>query len=100
MVVRRLSESGALEGCTALSDDRELHDPGVYQIRVRGELDEKWSEWFGGMSITHHAASDGSPSTTLTGPVADQSALRGILSKVWDLNLTLVSLDQIEKGYE
>ena len=58
-----------------------------YQIMVRGRLDESWSEWLDGMTMAfEHGV------TTLTGPVADQSALRGILSKIWDLNLTLISV--------
>jgi hypothetical protein len=59
----------------------------LYEIKVRGQLDEKWSEWFGGMTITFD-----SDVTTLTGPVVDQAALRGMLSKIWDLNLTLISV--------
>ena len=62
-----------------------------YQIKVRGRLDEKWSDWFNGMTITFE---DGI--TTLTGAVADQPKLRGILSKIWDLNLKLVSVTRLE----
>ena len=61
--------------------------PAVYQIKMQGRLDESWSGWFNGMAVT----SDGD-TTTLTGAVADQSALRGILSKLWDLNLVLISV--------
>jgi hypothetical protein len=68
----------------------------VYRIRVNGVLDHKWSDWFNGVTITCESASDGSPVTTLTG-VADQSRLRGILSKVWDLNLTVVSVTQVDE---
>ncbi len=63
----------------------------VYQIKLRGRLDESWSSWFDGLAITH----DGD-TTTLTGVVADQSALRGILSKLWDLNLVLMAVNRIE----
>jgi hypothetical protein len=63
---------------------------------VRGRLDEAWSDWFNGMAIEFGSASDGSPITTLTGAVADQPKLRGILSKIWDLNLTVVSVIRIE----
>ena len=59
----------------------------VYQIKVQGRLDERWSGCFSGMALTCQ-----SDATILTGPVADQSALRGILSKLWDLNLVLISV--------
>jgi hypothetical protein len=68
-----------------------LDQAAVYQIQVQGKLDESWSDWFSGMTITFEGGI-----TTLTGPVADQAALRGILSKIWDLNLTLVSVTRIE----
>jgi hypothetical protein len=68
----------------------------VYQIKVKGVLDRTWSDWFNGMAITFEHASDGLPITTLSGAVADQARLRGILTKVWDLNLTLISVRQIE----
>jgi len=64
----------------------------IYQIKIQGKLDERWSDWFNGMSMT----TDGD-FTLLTGVVADQSKLRGILSKVWDLNLQVVSVAQIER---
>ena len=64
----------------------------VYQIRVRGHLRPEWSEWFGDMTITHEANGD----TTLYGPVMDQAALHGLLARVRDLGLTLVSLSSGE----
>jgi hypothetical protein len=64
----------------------------VYCITVEGQLDAAWAEWFDKMSVTAEQTDDGIPTTTLTGPVADQSALRGILNKLWDLNLTVVSV--------
>ena len=66
--------------------------PMTYQIEVRGKLDEGWSDWFRGMAVAIECADDGSPVTTLAGPVADQAALRGILNRIWDLNLTLLSV--------
>jgi len=74
-----------------MTDGREFDRQGTYEITVEGILDGKWSDWFNGMKITF-----GSGSTTLTGAVADQSALRGILFKIWDLNLTLLSVIRIE----
>ena len=74
------------------------NDPGaVYEIRVQGELDRGWEEWLSGLSVTHKHSGERQRTTTLTGQVADQSALRGILCKLWDLNLTLLSVRRIEQ---
>ena len=62
--------------------------PTVYQIRVRGYLSAEWSDWFDGLVIGHEP--DGH--TTLCGPVRDQAALSGLLTRVFDLNLELVSV--------
>jgi hypothetical protein len=72
------------------------HPQAVYEIQVRGELDRGWEAWFNDLDVTLTYASDRSPVTTLTGPVADQAALRGMLCKLWDLNLTLISVRRIE----
>ena len=75
------------------------NDPGTfYEIQVQGELDRGWEEWFGGFSVLVQHASGQSHATTLVGPIADQSALRGILCKLWDLNLTLISVRRVGKG--
>jgi hypothetical protein len=66
-----------------------------YQIKVRGSLDAGWANWFGGMTIVRERTGDGSIISTLTGIVADQSALRGILCKLWDLNLILISVTRV-----
>lgn len=71
-----------------------------YEIRVEGELDEDWADWFDGMAIATEQAGGGLVTTTLAGPVGDQPALRGMLSRLWDLNLTLVSLRRIEGSVE
>ena len=65
----------------------------VYQVMVEGQLDRSWSGWFSGMTISFQ---DGV--STMTGPITDQSALRGLLSKIWDLNLTLISIARVEPG--
>jgi hypothetical protein len=72
-----------------------LDQAAVYQIKVRGKLDESWSDWLSGMTITSESGI-----TTLTGPVADQAALRGLLSKSWALNLILISAIRIETNSE
>jgi hypothetical protein len=74
------------------------NDPrAIYEIQVQGELDKGWEAWFNGLAVTLKYGSEQPPTTTLFGPVADQSALRGILCKLWDLNLTLISVRRIEK---
>jgi hypothetical protein len=78
------------------STDRQSGTPAVYQIKMEGVLDEKWSDWFNGMSIAFERTGDGPPITTITGAVADQAKLRGMLSKIWDLNLTLISVTRLE----
>lgn len=64
----------------------------VYQIKIQGQLDASWAVWFSGFTITSADGSDAQSLTTLTGPIADQSALRGLLNRVWDLNLIVVSV--------
>jgi hypothetical protein len=61
-----------------------------YEIKVKGVLDEDWSEWFDGLRITH----DASGNTMLAGPVRDQTALYGLLAKARDLQLTLIAVEQ------
>jgi hypothetical protein len=63
-------------------------EPAVYQIKVKGQLSAGWCAWFDGMTITQ----DATGATLLTGPVADQAALHGLLRKVRDLGLTLLSV--------
>jgi len=63
-----------------------------YEIRVQGELDARWSAWFEGMTVIVERQRQQPIMTTLTGTVEDQSALRGILNQLWDLNLTLISV--------
>ena len=68
------------------------HQPGRYEIRLKGHLDARWADQFEHMSFTH--ASDGT--TILTGPVVDQAALYGLLRKVRDLGLPLLSVMQVD----
>jgi hypothetical protein len=68
------------------------HNPGRYEIRLKGHLDSRWAAWFDGLSLTN--SSDGT--TIICGPVADQAALHGLLQKVRDLGLPLVSITQTE----
>lgn len=77
---------------------RTTADP-VYVIRIEGRLSEDWSAWLSGLEIHLEFDQDGGePSITcLSGPVEDQARLRGILNRIWDLNLTLVSVNRIEQ---
>jgi hypothetical protein len=67
-----------------------------YQIKVQGQIDPSWSEWFNEMAVSAETGCEVAPVTTITGPVADQAALRGILNHLWDLNLTILSVIQLE----
>jgi hypothetical protein len=67
----------------------------MYRIRVQGKLDPRWSDWLASMSIVPEPTADGCLTTVLTGPVADQAALRGVLSRLWDLNLDIISVNRI-----
>jgi hypothetical protein len=64
----------------------------IYDIRIKGCLSPRWSAWFEDLTISHQANGD----TLLTGPVVDQSALHGLLAKVRDLGLTLISVTRRE----
>jgi hypothetical protein len=67
-------------------------EPGWYEIRLQGRLDPRWSVWFDGMTLEYDAIG----TTALCGPVADQAALHGLLARVRDLGLPLVSVTRIE----
>lgn len=71
--------------------DGDHHDAGHYEIRIRGHLDTRWAAWFNGLSLVHD--SDGT--TLIRGPVADQAALHGLLQKVRDIGLPLVSVKRV-----
>ena len=66
--------------------------PGRYEIRLKGRLDARWATWFDGLSFSHESDS----TTVLSGLVTDQAALHGLLSKVRDLGLPLISVTQID----
>ena len=66
--------------------------PPVYQIRVEGHLGQQWMDWFDGLTITLEDNGD----TLLTGPVVDQAALHGLLKKVRDLGMPLISVDPVK----
>jgi hypothetical protein len=65
-----------------------------YEIRLQGHLDPQWSAWFDGLTIRHDCAGD----TVLYGPIADEAALHGVLTRVRDLAMPLLSLQRITTG--
>jgi hypothetical protein len=67
-----------------------------YQIKVEGNVDPSWSDWFNGMEISLETGRDASCVTVFTGLAEDQATLRGMLNHLWDLNLTILSVMQIE----
>jgi hypothetical protein len=67
-------------------------EPTIYQIRLKGHLGSQWADWFGGLAITLEDNGE----TLLTGPVVDQAALHGLLKKVRDLGMTLLSVNRVE----
>ena len=77
-----------------LTFDEKNNQHQCYEIRLKGHLDDRWAEWFEGLTIT--LEEDGN--TLLSGPVVDQSALYGLLKKVRDLGLPLVSVSFVEPG--
>ncbi len=74
-----------------LDDPRK---PMTYQIRIKGHLGPEWAEWFDGLTITP----DDNGDTLLTGSVVDQSALHGLLKRVRDLGIPLLSVNQVNNG--
>ena len=65
-----------------------------YQIRIKGHLGQQWADWFEGLTITLKENGD----TLLVGPVVDQAALHGLLKKVRDLGMPLLSVNRVESG--
>jgi hypothetical protein len=74
-----------------MADEQKKDTVEIYEIKLQGHLDTKWSEWFYGMTITHEP--DGA--TALCGPLPDQTVLHSVLDRIRDMNLTLISVNQI-----
>ena len=68
----------------------------VYQIKIKGHLGKQWTDWFEGLTVKLEDDGD----TLLTGPVIDQAALHGLLKKVRDLGMPLLSVNRVEPGQE
>jgi hypothetical protein len=73
--------------------NQEAHE---YQIRVQGKLDPRWSGWFNGLAV--RLESEDPLITSLTGVIMDQASLRGVLTRIWNLNLSLISVNRLEDG--
>ena len=73
-----------------------LNEGGSYEIRLQGHLDDHWVDWLEGLALTRE--NDGT--TTLTGQLADQAALHGVLNKIRDLNLPIVSVRRVDSEAE
>jgi hypothetical protein len=78
-----------------MTNPNKYHTPANYRIRLKGHLDDKWSDWFEEMDI-----SSGGGETILAGSLADQAALHGLLIRIRDMNLTLLSVEQIDRDPE
>jgi len=78
---------------------QEQETPGAfYNIRVEGELSEDWAVFFNSLDISTSYKDNSGPISTLKGIIKDQSALRGMVCKLWDLNLTIVEVKRIDKN--
>ncbi len=71
-----------------------MDKPCFYEIRIEGQLTERWSDWLGGLALRAEAGGQ----TTLRGPLPDQAALLGVLGQLHALNLTLISVQRISPG--
>jgi hypothetical protein len=89
MLAHHISSYVSIMSEIATGDHREA---GWYEIRLKGHLDSRWAAWFDGLGLTHQ--SDGT--TIISGLVADQAALHGLLQKVRDIGLPLVSVTQVD----
>ena len=78
-----------------MTNPPKFHGPTDYRIKLKGRLDPKWSDWFDQMEIS----TEGNE-TILTGSVADQAALHGLLTRIHDLNLTLLSVERLESAQQ
>jgi hypothetical protein len=79
-----------------LNPTTDFTSPLVYEIKVEGHLGDQWADWFGGATITL----EGNGDTLITRPVIDQAALYGLLKKVRDLGMPLVSVKRVQPSEE
>ncbi len=67
---------------------------GDYEIKAKGHLDQQWCSWFEGLKMSTEFAEDGTPITVFSGSIVDQAALHGVLGKIRDINMPLISVNQ------
>jgi len=79
-----------------MSPKLTLDQPGIYRIRVQGRLNEHWSTYFEEMQISIESDPEGNPVTQLTGELADQAAVQGIMQKLYNLGFPLISAEKID----
>ena len=79
-----------------MTQELTLDHPAIYQIDVQGYLETHWSDWFDGMDIFPQVSEDGVRTTRLTGTVIDQAALHGLLRKLYDMGMPLISVSCVE----
>jgi hypothetical protein len=79
------------------SQEAELSWPARYEIKVKGQLDENWSDWLTGLDIEFDANETDAPVTTLSGTIVDQAALLGLLRTLHNMHLTVLSINRIKK---
>jgi hypothetical protein len=73
----------------------DFEGQGDYEIKAKGHLDEQWCLWFEGLKMSTEFAADGTPVTVFSGSIVDQAALHGVLGKIRDINMPLISVNQI-----
>ncbi len=75
-----------------------MFEPATYRIGILGTLEKKWSDYCGGMTIEHAIVLDQNPITILTGLLADQSALVGVINTLYDMGCPIISVECVENG--
>lgn len=83
-----------MEQTDKAQEEQPAHQPSSYEIRVQGQLDSNWSDWFNGLDVTPQENGE----TVISGNLPDQAALQGILSKVFNLRLVLISVKRVHPG--
>jgi len=78
-----------------MNKERETRHESQYRIVASGTLDDCWAGWFNHMEISTELDENGNPIMVLTGSVVDQAYLRGLLIKIWDLNMEIISVNKI-----
>ncbi len=77
---------------------RQNFRPVFYRITIEGKIRQDWSDWMNGVQISFSTAEDDPQTTLLTVKIADQAALRGLLCRLWDLNLTILSIFRLDEN--